>query len=156
MYTERSNLVKFNMEYRNIALDTEQRLLSAAGFPAETEDINDFNKRGTFYVGGDFAIFDRKGAKSRALRPFSQSEPNSMRRDFWTIVVTCAVVSWDGKQIIDEMFSIHEAFKPERWFVETGGAIPEGAGAGNLELEQRSRGVYIESGAQSSPPRTSR
>lgn len=132
-YIEMGNLVGFNMEYRNIAVDTTSGFFQLTDF-IETETPDPYPRK-TYYVGVDYAI------------------STADRRDYTVMVVggidemgylTIADVRkgrWDGKQILDEMFSIQETFQPDQWFVEAG-SIQKALGAA-LEIEQRRRQVYL-------------
>ncbi len=133
MYSDRHNLVKFNMEYRNIALDMSSGFFQPQDF-LPTED-SDYNKRGTYYVGGDFAI------STAERRDYTVFPVGKLDEEGYLDIVDIRRGRWDGKQIIDEMFSIEETYHPERWFVESG-AIQKALGPA-IELEQRARQVYM-------------
>lgn len=133
MYVEQNNLVKFNMEYRNIAVDLSSGFFLPTDFVA-TED-SDTPKPRTYYVGVDYAI------STAERRDYTVMVVGGVDHDGFLEIVDLRKGRWDGKRIIDEMFAIQEAWKPEQWFVEAG-SIQKALGAA-LEIEQRRHSVYL-------------
>jgi predicted phage terminase large subunit-like protein len=129
-YIADGDLSGFNMEYRNIAVDAETSFFRPSDFLPMSEE--DHKRAKTFYVGGDLA--------------FSKKE----KRD-WTVFVVGGIDDegilhvvderrgrWDGKEVIDEMYRIEEAWAPQEWFIESG-AIKESLGTA-LELRFAAEG----------------
>ncbi len=133
LYIDSGNLVKFNMEYRNIAVDLSSGYFQAPDF-VENERT-DTIRRMTYYVGVDYAI------STADRRDFTVMVVGGVDEDGFLEIVDLRKGRWDGKQILDEMFAIHDAFKPEQWFVESG-SIQKALGAA-LEMQQRQRNVYL-------------
>lgn len=126
------NMVGFNMEYRNIAMDTSAGFFMRQDFQPMEED--DKNKRGTYYVGGDLAIStDEK--RDRTVFVVGKIDAEG-----YLYIEDIRAGRWDAKQISDEIFSIEETFHPEEWYIEQE-KIKKSMSYG-LELEMRSRGVY--------------
>lgn len=132
-YIATNNLIQFNMEYRNIAVDMSSGYFQRTDF-READDV-DASKRKTYYVGVDYAI----SAKDR--RDYTTMCVGGVDEEGFLHIEDVRRGRWDGKEILDEMFSIEEAFHPERWFVESG-SIQKALGAA-LEMEQRARNVYL-------------
>jgi predicted phage terminase large subunit-like protein len=125
------NLAGFNMEYRNIARDTESGFFRPEDFQPMTEE--DHKKPKTYYVGGDLA-FSKKQGRDYTVFPVGGLDEEGILH-----MVDLRRGRWDGKQVIDEMYSIDEAWKhPAEWFIESG-AIKETLGAA-LELRMREEG----------------
>lgn len=123
-YLDDGDLVGFNMEYRNIAVDWQTSFFRPEDFVPMTDE--DWKKPMIYYVGGDLA--------------FTETDASN-----WTVMTVGGIDSdgilhiiderrgrWDGKQVIDEMYRI-EAFcrqmqeqnEQERegvreWFLESG------------------------------------
>lgn len=133
-YVGVNNLVQFNMEYRNIAVDTSSGYFQKPDFK-ENEASSDDNKPKSFYVGVDFAI------STSERRDFTVMVVGGIDEEGFLHIVDLRRGRWDAKQIIDEMFAVEEAWKPELWFVEAG-AIQK-ALTGHIEAEQRRRNVYL-------------
>ena len=129
----------FNREYRNIATDTSSGFFREDDFRPMTEEdekkLNPKDRKMTFYVGGDFAI-STKQARDRTVFTVGGVDDEGFLH-----VVDERSGRWDAKEIIDEMFSIEEAWHPDEWYVESG-AILKALAAG-LEMEQRKRNVYL-------------
>jgi predicted phage terminase large subunit-like protein len=132
-YIEIGNLIEFNMEYRNIAVDTSSGYFQSQDF-VRMED-SDHYKPFTFYVGVDFAI------SAAERRDYTAIVIGGVDSEGFLHILEIRRGRWDAKQLIDEMLSVQETYKPELWFVESG-AIQK-ALWGGLEVEQRSRGVYL-------------
>ena len=135
MYESKRNLIKFNMEYRNIALDMSSGYFQRNDFAQSTEEERSQQRRWAKYVGVDYAI----STKERA--DFTCMVVGALDDDGFLHVLDVRRGRWDGKEIIDEMFAIQEAFQPEQWFVESG-AIQKALGPA-LAIEQRQRGMYL-------------
>ena len=133
MYADAGNMVKFNMEYRNIAVDTSSGYFQATDFVAGEDD--DDLRRKTFYVGVDYAI------STAERRDYTVMVVGGVDEEGFLSIVDVRKGRWDGKQILDEMFAIQQAYSPDQWFVESG-AIQKALGAA-LEIEQRARNVYL-------------
>lgn len=126
------NLVGFNMEYRNIAMDTSSGFFQKQDFRPMEDD--DHDKTGIYYVGGDLAIStDERRDRTAFVIAKIDSEG-------FLYVVDIRAGRWDAKQIGDEIFSIEETYHPEEWYIEEE-KIKKSMSYG-LELEMRARGVY--------------
>jgi predicted phage terminase large subunit-like protein len=132
-YVEHGNLVGFNMEYRNIAIDTSSGFFQPTDF-VETEWPDPYPRK-TYYVGVDYAI------STAERRDFTVMVVGGLDEEGFLTIADVRKGRWDGKQILDEMFAIQDTFQPEQWFVESG-SIQKALGAA-LEMEQRKRNVYL-------------
>ena len=137
-YIALNNLMGFNMEYRNIAIDTTSGFFRPEDFiPLKEEDEK---KPMTYYCGMDFAISeDTKG-------DYTVIVVAGLDPEGFLYIVDLVRGQWgDGNEIIDQMFAIERAFHPQEWFVEEG-VIRKALGAA-LELRMRSeeegRGLYL-------------
>jgi len=137
MYASAGNLQGFNMEYRNIATDADIGFFRKEDFRAMTDEdkkkIDD--KRLTYYVGGDYAI-STKQSRDRTVFVVGGVDTDGLLH-----IVDVRAGRWDALEILEEMFSIHEAWHPDEWYVESGSILKALQGA--LELEQRKRNVYL-------------
>jgi predicted phage terminase large subunit-like protein len=127
---ESSGLSGFLMEYRNIAVDYTTSFIRPEDFVPMEESDHKKNKR--FYVGGDLAYSKNQG------RDFTVFQVGGLDSDGILHMVDERRGRWDGKQVIDEMYSINEAWEPEEWFIESG-AIKETLGTA-LEMRMRKEG----------------
>jgi len=134
MYVQQGNLIKFNMEYRNIATDMSSGYFQSADFVANEASVDD-NKRKTYYVGIDFAI------DTKSTRDFTVMVVGGVDQDGFLHIVDVRRGRWDALQIYEEMFSVYDTWKPDLIFAETGG-IEKGM-RGGLEILQRQKGVYL-------------
>ena len=132
-YSDTNNQIQYNMEYRNIAVDMSSGYFQRTDFVPTEEQA--YLRPGTFYVGVDYAI------STKERRDFTAMVVGKLDEDGFLEIADIRRGRWDGKEILDEMFSIQEAFEPEQWFVESG-AIQKALGAA-LEIEQRDRNVYL-------------
>lgn len=133
----KDNLIQFNMEYRNIAVDMSSGYFQSTDF-VETDDRDHYaiaNKKLTYYVGVDYAI------STKERRDYTVMCVGGLDAEGYLVIADIRKGRWDGKQILDEMFSIQETYNPDRWFVESG-AIQKALGAA-LEIEQRKRNAYL-------------
>ena len=123
-------LLGFNMEYRNIALDEGTSFFRISDFHPMGED--DHRRIKTFYVGGDLAYSKKDG------RDYSVFVVGGLDNEGIMHIVDVRRGRWDGKEVIDEMYAIDEAWHPEEWFIESG-AIKETLGAA-LEIRMAEEG----------------
>ena len=130
VYIEADDLPGFNMEYRNLAVDEETSYFRSSDFLKMEEE--DHKKPKTFYVGGDLAFSKKEG------RDYTVLTVGGLDEDGILHIVDERRGRWDGNQVIDEMYSINEAWAPEEWFLESG-AIKETLGAA-LEIRMRDEG----------------
>jgi predicted phage terminase large subunit-like protein len=114
-------------------VDTSSGYFQSTDF-VPTEEAN-VNKPGTFYVGVDYAI------STKEKRDFTAMTVGKLDEEGFLEIVDMRRGRWDGKEILDEMFSLEDTWHPEQWFVESG-SIQKALGAA-LEIEQRSRNVYL-------------
>jgi len=98
-------------------------------------DGNDEEAHGHYYVGGDFAISTKQGAD------FTVFVVAKITSDGMIHIVDVRKGRWDGREIVDEMFSIQERYQPELFILEEG-QIEKSLKPFILEEEER-RGVYI-------------
>jgi predicted phage terminase large subunit-like protein len=129
-YIADGDLAGFNMEYRNLALDTETAFFRPEDFRPMTEEDHKRPKR--FYVGGDLA-FSKKEKRDYTVFVVGGIDDEGILH-----IVDERRGRWDGKEVIDEMYRIEEAWHPEEWFIESG-AIKETLGAA-LELRMADEG----------------
>lgn len=130
MFADAGKLDVFNREYRNIAVNEETSFFRREDFRPMTEEDHERKKR--YYVGGDLA-FSKKDK-----RDYSVFEVGGLDEQGILHIVDERRGRWDGNQVIDEMYAIHEAWQPEEWFIESG-AIKETLGAA-LEIRMREEG----------------
>ncbi len=137
-YVKEQNLIGFNMEYRNIATDTTSGFFKPEDFrPIQPEDEK---KKMIYYVGMDFAITEEQRSDSTVM------VVAGLDSEGFLYIVDVVRGQWaDGNEIIDEMFVLERAYRPEEWFVEEG-VIRKALGAA-LELRMRAeddgRGLYL-------------
>jgi predicted phage terminase large subunit-like protein len=127
---EGNGLEGFNMEYRNLAVNYETSFFRPSDFRAMDE--LDYKRTKLFYVGGDLAYSKNQG------RDYSVFTVGGIDEEGTLHIVDERRGRWDGKQVIDEMYAIEEAWHPEEWFIESG-AIMETLGAA-LEIRMREDG----------------
>ena len=137
-FVSQMNLVGFNMEYRNIARDETSGLFRREDFRGMTSE--DESKRMTYYVGVDYAI------SKETQRDYTAMVVAGMDEEGFLYIVDVVRGQWDdGNVIIDKMFDIEKAYRPDEWFVEAG-AIQKSLGAA-LELRMRAeddnKGLYL-------------
>lgn len=120
MYADAGELDTFNREYRNVAINEETSFFRSEDFRPMGEDDHKRNK--LYYVGGDLAI------SKKEHRDYTVFYVGGLDEDGILHIVDERRGRWDGKEIIDEMYSINEAWHPEEWFIE-GGAIKTALGA---------------------------
>jgi predicted phage terminase large subunit-like protein len=130
VYLQEGDLASFNMEWRNIAVDAETSFFRPSDFKP-MEDYEHSTMK-VFYVGGDLAI-----SKERH-RDYTVFYVGGLDENGILHIVDERRGRWDGKQIIDEMYSIEEAWQPEEWFIESG-AIKTALGAA-LEIRMAEEG----------------
>ena len=127
---EGNGLEGFNMEYRNIAVNFETSYFRPSDFHQMNED--DHKRSKTYYVGGDLAFSQKEG------RDYTVLTVGGLDSDGILHIVDERRGRWDGNQVIDELYSIEEAWHPEEYFIEAG-AIKATLGAA-LELRMRKEG----------------
>jgi predicted phage terminase large subunit-like protein len=136
-YVALGNLAGFNMEYRNVALDLASGFFRPEDFVGMGEEDEEKVKAGRlkYYVGIDFAI---STAERRDRTVFVVG---GLDEDGVLHVVDVRAGRWDAQEILEEWFSIEEAWEPEAYYAESGSILKALAGA--LEAEQRERGVFL-------------
>ena len=133
LYAKRRNVIGYNREYRNIAVDEDTGYFQRQDFvPMASED---YVRPMTYYVGGDLAI------SLKASRDRTCFVVGGMDLDGFLNVVDVRRGHWDAKMIVDEMFSIQQTYQPSEWYVEDG-AIKKAMGS-YLELRQRQQGEFF-------------
>lgn len=130
IYIDAGNPAGFNMEYRNIAIDTTSGFFRPEDFRPMSEE--DHKKSKTYYVGGDLAFSKRERRDWTVLYVGGLDDEGVLH------IVDERRGRWDGNEVIDQMYQIHEAWEPEEWFIESG-AIKETLGAA-LELRMAKEG----------------
>jgi predicted phage terminase large subunit-like protein len=129
-YAGFGNLAGFNREYRNIAVDTGSGFFRPEDFRPMAEE--DHKLRKTYYVGGDLAFSKKEG------RDFTVFVVGGLDEAGILHIVDVRRGRWDGNEVIDQMYSIAEAWEISEWFIESG-AIKETLGAA-LEIRMREEG----------------
>jgi predicted phage terminase large subunit-like protein len=132
-YIAQGNLIGYNMEYLNQAVDMSSGYFQPSDF-LQMQDY-DHNKPHTFYVGGDFAI------SKKARRDHTVFEIGGLDPDGFLDIVDERRGRWDANEIINEMFAIEEQWHPEIWFVESGSIFKTLQSM--IETEMRRRGVFL-------------
>lgn len=131
-YIDLGNLIGYNGEYRNQTFDYTSGYFTPDDFYELDQEQRDTPH--TFYVGGDIAISTDKQADSTSFT-IGGINPHG-----YLDIFENRTGRWDGKQIIDQIFEIEEAYHPERWFIESGG-IWKGLQPGLL-TEMRERQIF--------------
>lgn len=134
MYISEGNLIGFNMEYRNLAVDTVSGYIQPNDFQEMSEASH--NAKKTFYVGGDLAISQEE------RRDHTVFQVGGLEEDGYLDMVDLRRGRWDALEIIEEMFSIQETWQPEEWFIENGKEWL--AIKAPLEQEMRKRGIFMQ------------
>jgi predicted phage terminase large subunit-like protein len=129
-FVDADDLQGFNMEYRNLAVDYTTSFFRPEDFIPMTEE--DHKKTKLYYVGGDLAFSKKEG------RDYTVLTVGGLDSEGILHFVDERRGRWDGKQVIDEMYAIEEAWHPEEWFIESG-AIKETLGTA-LEIRMRDEG----------------
>src|SRR6185369_16816969 len=136
-FVDAGNLAGFNMEYRNIAIDTSSGFFRPEDFRPMSEE--DEKKKFTYYCGVDFAI------STKERRDFTVMVVAAIDQDGILFVVDVIRGRWDGNQIIDEMLALETAYRPEEWYIEAG-AIQKALGPA-MEMKMREaeegKGLYM-------------
>jgi predicted phage terminase large subunit-like protein len=132
-YVDVHNLIGYNMEYLNKAIDTSTGYFQPSDF-VSMQDY-DFNKPHEFYVGGDFAI------SKRTRRDSTVFEIGGLDPDGFLDIIDERRGKWDAHQIVEEMFSIQETHHPVCWFVESGSIFKTLESM--IEAEQRKRQIFL-------------
>ncbi len=136
-YVDAGNVAGFNMEYRNIAIDTSSGFFRPEDFRPMGEE--DEKKKFTYYVGVDFAI------STKERRDFTVMVVAGIDPEGILYVVDVIRGRWDGNQIIDEMLALERAYRPEEWYIEAG-AIQKALGPAmeiRMREEEEGKGLYM-------------
>ena len=133
MFIDAGNLIGFNMEYRNLAIDSVSGYLQ----PNDFQPMSEFNFKAkkTFYVGGDMAISLKERTDHTVFAI------GGLEEDGFLDIVDLRKGRWDAWGIIEEMFSIQETWNPEEWFIENGKEWL--AIKAILESEMRTRNLFL-------------
>lgn len=110
-YFEMGMLDIYGQEYLNNPIDETTAYFRRSDFLPMTEE--DHKKNKTFYAAADFAI----GESDRSA--FTAIVVGGMDSDGVLHIVDVRRGRWDGKEIIDEMFSVQLAWEPELFRVES-------------------------------------
>lgn len=115
IYVDAGNVSGFNMEYRNIAVDESTSFFRSSDFLPMSEE--DHRRTKLFYVGGDLA-YSKKEHRDYVVQYVGGID------EYGTLhIVDERRGRWDGKEVIDEMYRIEEAWHPEEWFIESGAIL---------------------------------
>ena len=136
-YVKAGNVAGFNMEYRNIAIDTSSGFFRPEDFRPMTEE--DEKKRFSYYVGVDFAI------STKEKRDYTVIVVAGLCPEGFLYIVDVVKGRWDGNEIIDEMLAVERAYHPEEWYVESG-MISKALGPAmemNMREEEEGKGLYM-------------
>ena len=136
-YIDAGNVAGFNMEYRNIAIDTSSGFFRPEDFrPIKEEDEK---KSMTYYCGVDFAI------STRERRDYTVIVVAGLDSEGLLYIVDLMRGRWDGNQIIEEMLAVEKAFHPAEWYIESG-AIQKALGPAmeiRMREEEDGKGMYM-------------
>jgi len=136
-YVKAGNVAGFNMEYRNIAIDTSSGFFRPEDFRPLTED--DEKKQFTYYCGVDFAI------STRERRDYTVMVVAGLCPEGVLYIVDVVRGRWDGNQIIEEMLALERAYRPQEWYIEAG-AIQKALGPAmeiRMREEEEGKGLYM-------------
>jgi predicted phage terminase large subunit-like protein len=109
------DLIGFNMEYRNRAIDTTSGYFRSEEFrPMKDEDRTLIDeKRLTYYASVDFGTEGKR--TNHTAMVVAGVDSNG-----FLYIVDVLKGRWDAKQIIDQMIATEKAWHPQEWFVENG------------------------------------
>lgn len=111
-YVDDGNPEGYSQEYLNYPIDESTSYFRKEDFlPMKDED---WNKPMTYYVGGDFAI----SRKTKA--DFSVLSVVGIDSDGMAYLVDVRRGRWDTKEIVDEIMSLYDTYKPESFYFENG------------------------------------
>jgi len=109
-FAEMGLLDVYGQEYLNNPIDPTTAKFRRQDFlPMEEAD---FERRMTYYVGGDLAIGDKKKNANSCFVIGGVDADNTLH------IIDVRKDRWDGPMIVEEMFNIHERYKPEVFRVE--------------------------------------
>jgi len=133
-YVEQGMPEGYSQEYLNYPIDEDNAYFRREDFNHyERDDLQ--HKHLYYYSAIDFAISEKERADFTVIATVGVDSENSI------YVVDVRRGRWDGKQIIDEMFSVHTRYKPEVFTAESG-MIEKSLGA-FLKDEMFKRGTFI-------------
>lgn len=133
IYSASGRLDKYSAEYRNLPILDEEAYFRKSDFQAITSEHKALRKR--YYAAIDFAISKAERADFTVIAVVGVDEMNRL------YVEDIRRGRWDSLQIIDEMFSVHQAYKPELFTAESG-AIEKSIGP-FLNAEMFKRGMFL-------------
>ena len=124
----------YSQEYLNYPIDEENAYFRKHDFlEYDASAIGD--KHLNHYSAIDFAISEKEGSDYTAIVTVGVDQYNKM------FVVDVRKGRWDSKEIIDEMFSVHNRYKPEIFTME-GGVIEKSLGP-YIRDEMYKRSTFI-------------
>lgn len=135
-YAKRGQLDVYSQEYLNYPIDTSTSFFKDEDMlPLEPEDKK---KRMRYYAACDLAISQKQRADYTVIVVAGVDEMGFIH------VVDVRRGRWDGKEIVDEMFSVQERYKPDLFTVEAGQIEKSLAPFIKAEMgTSRRRGVFI-------------
>ena len=104
---------KYSQEYLNNPIDGENAYFRIDDFRYYTKD-DIANKHLSYYTAVDFAISKRERADFTVILTVGIDSENKI------YVVDVRKGRWDGKEIIDEMFSVQKRYEPDVFTAEQG------------------------------------
>ena len=133
MYSESGRLDKYSAEYRNKPILDAEAYFRRADFRKIEPEHRNLRKR--YYAAVDFAISQKERADYTVISAVGVDEFNRIH------VEDVRRGRWDSNEIIEEMFSVQERFKPDLFTAEAG-SIEKSLGP-FLKSEMYRRGVFI-------------
>jgi predicted phage terminase large subunit-like protein len=124
----------YSQEYLNYPIDEENAYFRKEDFmpydPAELEDTHLY-----YYSAIDFAITNKERSDYTVIATVGVDSANNI------YIVDIRKGRWDGLEIINEMFSVHNRYKPEIFTAESG-MIEKSLGA-FIKEEMFKRGIFL-------------
>jgi predicted phage terminase large subunit-like protein len=134
-FAEMNMLDVYAQEYLNNPLDESQSKFRRQDFIPMTEV--DFERRMHYYAAGDLAIGEKKTSAFTVFIVAGLDSDNMLN------VVDVRRGKWDGPQIVEEMFSIHNRYSPEIFRVEEENIARAIGGFLFEQMEQRNTWINL-------------
>ena len=133
MYQESGRLDKYSAEYRNKPILDAEAYFRKADFKKIEPEHRSLRKR--YYAAADFAISKQERADYTVIPVVGVDEFNRI------FVEDVRRGRWDSNEIIEEMFSVQERYKPDLFTTEAG-AIEKSLGP-FLKAEMYRKGIFL-------------
>lgn len=111
-FEEDGDSAGYSQEFLNTPLDNNESYLKKENFLPMAQ--MDYESEKVYLVGADWAISKKDHANRTSFTCGGKDLNNIVH------VVGQVVGRWDSEQIVEELFSFHQRWKPVAWFVENG------------------------------------